>query len=57
MYQLQWLQSGKLKWARRLNLFFAEESRIGFRFRLRQARRRRDEVRYHSVSRLAGGEG
>ncbi|MEW5317509.1 MAG: hypothetical protein WDW38_008798 [Sanguina aurantia] len=51
MYQLQWLQSGKLKWARRLNLFFAEESRIGFRFRLRQARRRRDEcereARYH----------
>ena len=42
---MQWAASGKTKWAKRLNLLFADESKTGFRFRLRQARRRRDEVR------------
>lgn len=44
MYQVQWASTGKAKWVKRLNLFFENESRTGFRFRLRQARRRRDEV-------------
>ncbi len=42
---MQWAASGKAKWAKRLNVLFADESKAGFRFRLRQARRRRDEVR------------
>ncbi len=45
MYDVQWLQTGRRKWVKRLNLFFHGESRPGFRFRLRQARRRKEEVR------------
>ncbi|KAL6760569.1 hypothetical protein V8C86DRAFT_3089765 [Haematococcus lacustris] len=51
LYCIEWEASQRRKWVKRLNLFFANESRIGFRFRLRQARRRKDEVerqaRYH----------
>ncbi len=45
MYLITWHSTGKPKWVKRLNLFFENESRIGFRFRLRQARRRKEEVR------------
>ncbi len=44
MWHITWQSSGKAKWVKRLNLFFADESRIGFRFRLRQARRRKEEI-------------
>ncbi len=50
-YEIQWLNSPKTKWVKRLNLFFEDESRLGFRFRLRQARRRKEQIereaRYH----------
>ena len=54
MYLITWHSTGKPKWVKRLNLFFNNESRIGFRFRLRQARRRKEEVR---CSRTAGRQG
>eukprot|EP00798_Chlamydomonas_sp_ICE-L_P023581 gene23581-9109_t len=51
MYLIEWHATQRTKWVKRLNLFFQNESRIGFRFRLRQARRRKEEVereaRYH----------
>ncbi|GFR44543.1 hypothetical protein Agub_g5814 [Astrephomene gubernaculifera] len=43
MYHITWQSTGKTKWVKRLNLLFADESKAGFSFRLRQARRRRDE--------------
>ena len=49
MYEIQWVAAPRrLKWVKRLNLFFEDESKLGFRFRLRQARRRKEQV---------GGEG
>ncbi|GIL78248.1 hypothetical protein Vretifemale_7685, partial [Volvox reticuliferus] len=43
VYLITWASTGKTKWVKRLNLLFADESRSGFSFRLRQARRRREE--------------
>ncbi|GLI63290.1 hypothetical protein VaNZ11_006196 [Volvox africanus] len=43
VYFITWTSTGKTKWVKRLNLLFADESRSGFSFRLRQARRRREE--------------
>lgn len=43
-YTIQWKDSGKAKTVRRLNLLLDEESRAGFQFRVRQARRRQEEV-------------
>ncbi|KAG2430891.1 hypothetical protein HXX76_009864 [Chlamydomonas incerta] len=43
MYHITWNTTGKTKWVKRLNLLFADENKSGFAFRLRQARRRRDE--------------
>lgn len=44
-YLIQWKASeGKTKLVKRLNLFFEDESSMGFRFRLRQARRRKEQV-------------
>ena len=45
VYEIQWTASPKKKWVKRLNLFFEDESKLGFRFRLRQARRRKEQVR------------
>jgi hypothetical protein len=38
LLQIQWDATERTKWVKRLNLFFADESRVGFRFRLRQVR-------------------
>jgi hypothetical protein len=48
---IQWHTNGRTKWVKRLNLILQDEDRAGFRFRLLQAQRRRDEVR-HVVCKL-----
>jgi hypothetical protein len=45
---VQWHANGRTKWVKRLNLILQDEDRAAFRFRLLQAQRRRDEVRYSS---------
>lgn len=44
LYGIRWDSNGQHKWVKRLNLLLVEEDRAAFRFRLRQAHRRRDEV-------------
>jgi hypothetical protein len=44
MYKVVWHSSDKMKMVKRLNLFFDNESKHGFKFRLRQARRRKEEM-------------
>ncbi len=55
MYQVAWDGSGRRKWVKRLNLFFADESRSAFRLRLHTARARREETereaRFHEYVR------
>jgi hypothetical protein len=43
---IQWQSNGRTKWVKRLNLILLDEDRAAFRFRLKQAQRRRDEVRH-----------
>jgi hypothetical protein len=43
-YTIQWHSTGKAKKVKRLNLIYADESRLAFSYRLRQARKRRAEV-------------
>jgi hypothetical protein len=41
---IKWQSNGLTKWVKRLNLVLLNEDRAAFRFRLKQAQRRRDEV-------------
>uniref|UniRef100_A0A383V949 AAA+ ATPase domain-containing protein n=1 Tax=Tetradesmus obliquus TaxID=3088 RepID=A0A383V949_TETOB len=56
-FLIQWQSNSKTKWVKRLNMILLDEDRGAFRFRLKQAQRRRDEIereaRYsHYVSKL-----
>jgi hypothetical protein len=43
-YRIVWESTGRSKWVKRLNLFFEDEARPAFRYRLQQARRRQAQV-------------
>lgn len=43
-FLIQWQLNTRTKWVKRLNLILLDEDRAAFRFRLKQAQRRRDEV-------------
>jgi hypothetical protein len=45
---IQWASNGRTKWVKRLNCILLAEDRAAFRFRLLQAQRMRDEVRWPS---------